>query len=60
VAARGLIVCEMESWETSYGIGVEIAAFKKAGKPIVHMLPGQVPDELRVSFGGEAFRCWGS
>lgn len=42
-AALGLIVCKMESWESSYGIGVEIAEFKKAGKPIVYMEQNIVP-----------------
>lgn len=45
-AAQGLIVCEMEGWETSYGIGVEIEHFKKAGKPIIRMTPGMLPQEL--------------
>ena len=43
-AACGLIVCEMEGWETSYGISEEIKAFRAAGKPIVHMTPGVVPE----------------
>lgn len=42
-AATGLIVCKMESWESSYGIGVEIAEFKKAGKPVVYMEQNVVP-----------------
>jgi hypothetical protein len=43
-AACGLIVCQMEGWEVSYGIGVEIRHFEKAGKPIYYMAPGIVPD----------------
>lgn len=36
--ASALVVCMMESWETSYGIKVEIEAFQKAGKPIFYLL----------------------
>lgn len=45
-AAEGLIVCQMQGWDESYGIGVEIATFKEAGKPIFYMTPGIVPAEL--------------
>lgn len=45
-AASGLIVLTAETWEVSYGISVEIAAFKAAGKPILYMAPGIVPAEL--------------
>lgn len=45
-AAKGLIVCQMEGWEHSYGIGEEIKAFEAAGKPIVYMTPGVVPAEV--------------
>jgi hypothetical protein len=44
--ASGLIVLRAESWEKSYGISVEIEEFRKAGKPIVYMDPGQVPGEF--------------
>lgn len=43
-AACGLIVCKMETWEKSYGIGVEIETFKAAGKPVIYMTPGVVPE----------------
>ena len=43
-AAAGLIVCMMDGWRDSYGIGVEIDTFAKAGKPIVYMEPGVVPE----------------
>ena len=33
-AAHGLLVVKMEGWEESYGIGIEIAHFKAAGKPV--------------------------
>jgi hypothetical protein len=36
-AAHGLIVCKMETWEISYGIGVEIRLFQDMGRPIVYM-----------------------
>jgi len=43
-AACGLIVCQMPGWEESYGIGVEVEHFQHAGKPIVFMRPGVVPE----------------
>lgn len=45
-AARGLIVCMMTGWDTSYGVGVEIEAFKRVRKPVIYMTPGTVPAEL--------------
>ena len=45
-AAKGLIVCKMENWQKSVGIGMEIACFQKANKPIVYMEPGRVPVEF--------------
>lgn len=42
--AKGLIVCMMQGWEESYGINEEIKEFKAAGKPIVYMTPGEVPN----------------
>lgn len=47
-AARGLIVCMAEGWDISYGVGFEIEAFRKAGKPIIYMRVGEVPAELVV------------
>ena len=35
--AAGLIVVKMPGWEESFGIGVEIEEFRKAGKPIEYM-----------------------
>ncbi len=32
--AGAIVVVMMESWETSYGVGVEIEAFRKSGKPV--------------------------
>jgi uncharacterized protein DUF1937 len=52
-AARGLIVCRLESWEESYGIRVEVEIFQEAGKPIVYMEPGGVPDGLASSPVGD-------
>lgn len=46
-AARGLIVCMMTGWDASYGVGVEIEAFKRVRKPIIYMTPGVVPAEVR-------------
>lgn len=45
-AARGLIVCRLGSWEDSDGIRIEVEIFQEAGKPIVEMEPGVVPDGL--------------
>jgi hypothetical protein len=46
-AAKGLIVCEMEGWQASYGIECEIKHFAQAGKPRFQMVPGVVPDLSR-------------
>jgi hypothetical protein len=46
-AAKGLIVCEMEGWQASYGIECEIKYFAQAGKPRFQMVPGVVPDLSR-------------
>lgn len=46
-AAKGLIVLKAESWQDSYGMAEEIRAFEEAGKPIVYMEPGVVPEGLR-------------
>lgn len=43
-AATGLIVLMLESWEISYGLAQEIELFRSAGKPIVYMAPGVVPE----------------
>jgi hypothetical protein len=51
-SALGLIVCKMESWEISYGIGKEIEEFQKAGKPVVYMEPGIVPSLAVPVTGG--------
>lgn len=37
--AYGMIVAKMDTWETSYGINLEIEAFERAGKPIVAIDP---------------------
>ena len=42
-SAGGLIICQMEGWDDSKGIQIEIEVFQKAGKPIVYMKPDQVP-----------------
>jgi hypothetical protein len=46
-AARGLIVCCMDGWGESYGIGQEILSFKAQRKPIFFMTPNEVPEEVR-------------
>ena len=50
-AAKGMILCRMEGWETSYGIGKELEYFQAAGKPVIHMTPGLVPEELTSEAG---------
>lgn len=45
-AARGLLVCKLTGWKDSYGVSVEIRAFRKAGKPVIYMEPGAVPPGL--------------
>lgn len=49
-ASRGLIVCQLEGWQHSVGLREEIETFKAAGKPIVYMKPGTVPDEVKPGF----------
>lgn len=44
--AKGLIFLEAESWAQSSGMHEEIVEFVKAGKPVVFMRPGEVPEEL--------------
>ena len=36
---RGLIAARMLSWQASRGMAIEIAHFKRAGKPIVYLDP---------------------
>lgn len=36
-AADCCIVAMLQTWEQSYGIGEEIKAFRKAGKPVVYL-----------------------
>lgn len=43
-AAYGIIVCMMAGWADSYGVQHEIDVFRDAGKPIVFMKPGIVPE----------------
>lgn len=45
-AAKGLIVCKMQGWGESYGIGEEIKIFKKAEKPVIYMKPFTIPEGL--------------
>jgi hypothetical protein len=44
--ACGLIFCKLPSWEISYGMNEERKVFTAAGKPILDMEPGSVPDAL--------------
>jgi hypothetical protein len=45
-ACSGIIVVMAEGWKESEGMAREIEEFRAAGKPIVHMAPGQIPDIL--------------
>jgi hypothetical protein len=35
--AVGIIVAKMETWDTSYGVSVEIDFFTKAGLPVIYL-----------------------
>lgn len=43
-AASGLIICKLPGWSESVGIAHEVEVFRAAGKPVVYMEPGVVPD----------------
>lgn len=43
-AACGLIILRMESWEDSKGLQIEEEIFRGAGKPVVYMDPGIIPE----------------
>lgn len=45
--ACGLMVAQIDGWEQSYGIGVEVMEFKRQGKPIVHLPQGEVERVLK-------------
>ncbi len=51
-AAKGLIICTMDSWDQSAGVAAELDVFAAARKPIIYMMPGYVPWQLR-SLGHE-------
>jgi hypothetical protein len=44
--AKGLIFLEADGWANSMGLHEEIVEFTKAGKPVVFMQPGVIPEEL--------------
>lgn len=46
-AARGMIYLKAPGWRDSLGMRLEAEAFGIAGKPIIGMEPGIVPEELR-------------
>lgn len=35
--ASSMVVCMMDTWEQSHGIGIEVDIFKRAGKPIFYL-----------------------
>lgn len=47
-AAKGLIVLKLAGWSRSYGLAHEITAFADAKKPIIYMVDGILPRELRA------------
>lgn len=49
-AAAGIVVLMLDGWQDSVGVKHEINRFAEMGKPIVLMVPGEVPD-LSVVFG---------
>jgi hypothetical protein len=51
-ACTGLIMLRAESWESSYGMAVEMKAFQDAWKPVVFMDPGIVPFLVLPIFRG--------
>jgi len=51
-AAHALIMLKAESWEASYGMRVERETFEAAGKAVLWMEPGKVPEILRTCTSG--------
>jgi hypothetical protein len=45
-AARGIIVLKLDGWFKSVGLFNEIGYFVLHGKPVVYMVPGEIPPEL--------------
>lgn len=43
-AACGIIVLMLDGWDSSIGVRHEINRFHAMGKPIIMMVPGEVPD----------------
>lgn len=46
--AHGMIVLKLSGWAESFGLGCEISHFEEAGRPVVYMDPGVVPEEVLV------------
>ena len=42
--AKGCIVLQLDGWDKSTGVAHEIEYFRKAGKPVVFMERGNVPE----------------
>jgi Domain of unknown function (DUF1937) len=42
--AKGLIMLRAPSWEISYGMNEELKLFRAAGKPVLWMDPGIIPE----------------
>ncbi len=41
--STGMIVCMLDTWEQSRGIAAEIEFAKSIDKPVVYMVPGEIP-----------------
>jgi len=50
-AAVGIVVLMLEGWQESHGVAHEMEYFARADKPIVLMVPGEVPDMTGVFDG---------
>lgn len=59
----GIIVVMADSWLTSVGVSAEIKSFRAAGKPVVFMEPGKLPNQLlqtvnrRTPTDGQPYYC---
>lgn len=45
-AAYGMILCQMEGWDQSFGIAHEVEYMRAKHKPIIWMTPGVIPSVL--------------
>ena len=50
-AAKGLIVCELDGWDTSWGVSEEIDEFNGQGKPVILMRMPPSWEEMQPLLG---------